>query len=136
MPKVALVTGGASGIGRAACLSFAKLGIAVVVADVDEAGGQQTVEEVSGGCSSAVLLQFWISDRCIAVWASHRDMRVTVDVRSSATLDLQCNVAHTAAFSAAGAQAGTHSSPSSTFVKTDVTKEEDVKQLMEHIRNT
>jgi len=45
---VALVTGGASGIGRAACLKFAKLGVAVVVADLDEAGGQQTVEQVSG----------------------------------------------------------------------------------------
>lgn len=48
MPKVALVTGGASGIERAACLKFAELGIAVVVADVDEAGGKQTAEEGSG----------------------------------------------------------------------------------------
>lgn len=48
MAKVALVTGGASGIGRAACLKFAELGIAVVVADVDEAGGKRTAEEVSG----------------------------------------------------------------------------------------
>ncbi|MEA2233699.1 MAG: hypothetical protein QOD83_3515 [Solirubrobacteraceae bacterium] len=41
--KVTLVTGGASGIGRAAALAFAGRGAAVVIADVDDAGGEQTV---------------------------------------------------------------------------------------------
>jgi NAD(P)-dependent dehydrogenase (short-subunit alcohol dehydrogenase family) len=48
MAKVALVTGGASGIGRAACLEFAQQGIAVVIADIDEAAAQATLEELSG----------------------------------------------------------------------------------------
>ena len=44
--KVALVTGGASGIGRATALALAAEGAYVVVADVDEAGGQAVVAEI------------------------------------------------------------------------------------------
>lgn len=42
--KVAVVSGGASGIGRAAVLALAERGAKVVVADVDEDSGRQTVE--------------------------------------------------------------------------------------------
>lgn len=41
--KVALVTGGSSGIGRATALAFAREGAKLVVADVDAAGGEETV---------------------------------------------------------------------------------------------
>lgn len=41
--KVALVTGGASGIGRAAAIAFARSGAKVVVADMDEVNGVETV---------------------------------------------------------------------------------------------
>jgi NAD(P)-dependent dehydrogenase (short-subunit alcohol dehydrogenase family) len=41
--KVALVTGGASGIGRATSFAFADKGAAVVVSDVDVEGGEETV---------------------------------------------------------------------------------------------
>ena len=41
--KVALVTGGASGIGRATALAFAREGATLVVADMHAEGGQQTV---------------------------------------------------------------------------------------------
>ena len=41
--KVVLVTGGASGIGRATCLAVAREGAKVVVSDIDAKGGEETV---------------------------------------------------------------------------------------------
>ena len=42
--KVALITGGGSGIGHATALAFAKEGAKVVVADVDDNRGKETVK--------------------------------------------------------------------------------------------
>lgn len=49
--KIALITGAGSGIGRATALAFAAVGAAVVVSDVHETGGQETVAlvEQAGG---------------------------------------------------------------------------------------
>ena len=43
--KVAIVTGGGSGMGRATSVLFAQEGAAVVVADINDAGGRQTVAD-------------------------------------------------------------------------------------------
>ena len=45
--RVAIVTGGAAGIGRASALAFARAGASVVVADVDEAAGHETVSSAT-----------------------------------------------------------------------------------------
>ena len=57
--KVALVTGASGGIGRATALGFAASGAAVVVSDVNDAGGEETVaqiEELGGDPEAAVNL--------------------------------------------------------------------------------
>ena len=46
--KVVLVTGGASGIGRATALAFAIEGAHVVVTDVQIAAGEETVRRLEG----------------------------------------------------------------------------------------
>ena len=55
--RVALVTGGGSGIGRAAATAFARAGASVVVADIDAAGGHDTVELVTSRGGAATFVQ-------------------------------------------------------------------------------
>ena len=50
--KVALVTGGASGIGRAVCARLADGGASVMVADLDEGGARDTASELTAGGSA------------------------------------------------------------------------------------
>jgi NAD(P)-dependent dehydrogenase (short-subunit alcohol dehydrogenase family) len=54
--KVALVTGGGSGIGRATSIGLAQAGASVVVADIGEEGGRETVRliEAAGGKATFV----------------------------------------------------------------------------------
>jgi len=54
--KVALITGAASGIGRATALLFAREGARVVVADMNEAGGRDTVETIRQQGGEAIFV--------------------------------------------------------------------------------
>jgi NAD(P)-dependent dehydrogenase (short-subunit alcohol dehydrogenase family) len=60
--RVAIVTGGASGIGRATVLALAEVGASVLIADVDEAGGQEVAREVTEGGGKAEFLATDVSD--------------------------------------------------------------------------
>ncbi len=59
---VALVTGAAGGMGRAIALAFATAGAAVVAADVDVSGGQETERLVCAAGGSADFIATDISD--------------------------------------------------------------------------
>src|SRR5467141_2528421 len=59
--KVALVTGGASGIGRATALTFAREGAKLVIADMNEDGGQQTVHTITENGGEATFVQVDVS---------------------------------------------------------------------------
>ena len=60
--KVALVTGGSSGIGRAASLLFAREGAKVVVVDINEVPGRETEEKINDAGGSAVFFRADVSN--------------------------------------------------------------------------
>ncbi len=59
--KVALITGGASGIGRATALTFAREGAKLIIADLNEDGGQQTVHMIAEHGGEATFVQVDVS---------------------------------------------------------------------------
>jgi NAD(P)-dependent dehydrogenase (short-subunit alcohol dehydrogenase family) len=59
---VAIVTGASSGIGRATAQLFASEGASVVVADVDEKGGHETVRLIEEKAGKATFIKTDVSD--------------------------------------------------------------------------
>ncbi|MFQ5878971.1 MAG: SDR family oxidoreductase [Dehalococcoidia bacterium] len=59
--KVALITGGSSGIGRASSVAFAREGAKVIVADVDAEGGEETVRMIEDTGGEATFVKADVS---------------------------------------------------------------------------
>ena len=59
--KVALISGAGSGIGRESTLLFADEGARVVVADVDDTGGAETVAQVKRDGGEATFVHADVS---------------------------------------------------------------------------
>jgi NAD(P)-dependent dehydrogenase (short-subunit alcohol dehydrogenase family) len=64
--RIAIVTGGASGIGRATALQFAREGACVLVADVDGGGAEQTATSIQTGSGRAAAIVADVSDEAAA----------------------------------------------------------------------
>jgi NAD(P)-dependent dehydrogenase (short-subunit alcohol dehydrogenase family) len=60
--RVALVSGGGSGIGRACAVMLAQAGARVVVSDLLEQGGRETVEAIHANGGEAVFVRADVSD--------------------------------------------------------------------------
>ena len=54
--KVAVITGASSGIGRATALLFAKEGAKVVLVDINDAGGQETLDMITADGGEAIYV--------------------------------------------------------------------------------
>lgn len=83
--KTALVTGAASGIGRAVALLYGQHGARVMVSDIDETQGQQVVAELAAAGAEARFYRADVGDaaQCRAL--------VQATVAAFGTLDVACN---------------------------------------------
>jgi glucose 1-dehydrogenase len=70
--KVCLVTGGGSGIGRAACEQFGREGGRVLVIDINDAGGSETVQAIASAGGQALF--------------AHADVSVSADVQAAVNM--------------------------------------------------
>jgi NAD(P)-dependent dehydrogenase (short-subunit alcohol dehydrogenase family) len=61
--KVSLITGAARGIGRASALLFSREGSSIVIADIDEEGGQKTRSEIIGNGGKAIFIKTDVSKK-------------------------------------------------------------------------
>jgi len=83
--KVALVTGAASGIGRAAAVLFAQEGAKVMIADINLAGAQDTVKMIKDAGGEASCVQVDVSR------ASDAERMVKATVEAYGKLDVLYN---------------------------------------------
>jgi 3-oxoacyl-[acyl-carrier protein] reductase len=70
--RVAIVTGGGHGIGRAYCLRFAQEGARVVVADVDQPAAERVAGEVQALGREALAVRTDVADEESTQAMAHR----------------------------------------------------------------
>ena len=82
LDKVAIVTGGASGIGRGICAEFARQGANVAVADINFDGANQVAEEImkEGGKAFAVDVDLTDPSRVAGAVDSVLQQAQTIDI--------------------------------------------------------
>lgn len=80
--KVAIVTGGGSGIGEAACYLYAREGAKVVVADLNEKTGNAVCEEIRKGKGDAIFVRADVSkpEDCQAMVAAALEKYGRLDI--------------------------------------------------------
>jgi NAD(P)-dependent dehydrogenase (short-subunit alcohol dehydrogenase family) len=83
--RVAIVTGASSGIGRASALLYARDGASVVVSDVDEEGGRQTVGQIEDAGGTAMFA------RADVAQPEDCERLVAQAVERFGRLDIACN---------------------------------------------
>jgi NAD(P)-dependent dehydrogenase (short-subunit alcohol dehydrogenase family) len=83
--KVVIVTGAASGIGRASALAFAREGATLSLSDVDEAGGAKTLDAVRSAGSEGAFV------RCDVARAEDVENMVATTVKRFGGLDCAFN---------------------------------------------
>src|SRR5437660_12321859 len=85
--QVAVVTGGASGIGESTAQVLASAGAAVVVGDIDEEGAARTAKQITAGGGRATAV------RCDTSRRADVDALVERAVAEFGQLDVMANVA-------------------------------------------
>lgn len=87
--KTGLVTGGGSGIGRGICLKFAKEGARVVIADINMAGAEETLQLVKEIGGEAICIKADVTS------LEDTENMVAVTVKEFGSIDILVNNAGT-----------------------------------------
>jgi len=103
--RVAIITGGAKGMGRAMSVGFAREGAKVTVADIDEAAAQETVEKIRAIGGEGLFV------KCDVTEVAQVKQMVEATVSAFGKIDILVNNA--------GAVVGAHGQPTNLTVLTE-----------------